>query len=134
MNAKPVIAILLGCLIMVITGHNIVPHHHHAGNGHSLPDCEQHNACKQSGDHAGESDEPGRHCHAFNGLEFVLNSEKLLVKKTITASSSIYLIALICNTEPLPREVNYDCAGGAPPDFEGFLGESAGLRAPPATS
>lgn len=122
---------------MVITGHNIVPHHHHSGIGHSLPDCGQHDACEHSadhGDHAGECDVPATHCHAFNGLEYILNSQKQFDKESIASSVSACFISIIFTEEPLPREVYYSPARGAPPIFEGFMGESAGLRAPPHIS
>ena len=140
MKAKPVIAILLGCLIMVIMGHNIVPHHHHPGTLNSHSGCEQQNACEQentcdhSTNHENKSEEPAEHCHAFNGLEFVVSFEKQIYKEPLAETASIFLISLIFKDEPLPRKVFFDCSGVPPPEFTGFLGESSGLRAPPVIS
>ena len=158
MKAKPVIALILGCLIMVIMGHNIVPHHHHPGtlNSHSgceqqyayvqlnSPEqqnaceqentCEQENACDHSRNHKCKSEEPAEHCHAFNGLEFVVSFEKQIDKEPLAETSSSFLISLIFKDDPLPREVYFGCSGVPPPEFTGFLGESSGLRAPPVIS
>lgn len=134
MKAKPVIALILGCLVMIITGHNILPHHHHTGSVKVDQECLDHSASEHSGDHAGESHDPASHCHAFNGLDYVHNSKKEYDAKLIIASVNHSLLHFIFTDNSLPREVNFDCSGGAPPEFEGFLGESAGLRAPPVIS
>ncbi len=131
---------LLGCLIMVITGHNIVPHHHHSGVLNSQSGCEQaitseqHDACDHSPAQECKSEDSAEHCHAFNGLEFLVRFEKQIDKKLFTDISSVCLIALIFRDEPLPREVFFGFSAGPPPEFSGFLGESSGLRAPPAIS
>jgi len=158
MKVKPVISILLGCLIMVIMGHNIVPHHHHQGLLNSHSGCEQlsvyeqqftceqqitykqqiayeqHDACDHSPDQECKSEEPTEHCHAFNGLEYIVSLEKEFDKKPLTATASICLISHVFKDEPLPREVFFGCSGVPPPEFTGFLGESSGLRAPPVIS
>lgn len=134
MKAKPLIAILLAGLIGVITGHNIVPHHHHNDDIHTHAGCENHDASEHSGNHAGESGDPAQHCHAFNGLQYVYEFEKRVEIKPIAKSTSICLIPVIFRFKPLPRKVNHDWSGLPPPLLTGFLGESAGLRAPPSNS
>lgn len=143
---------LLGCLVMVITGHNIVPHHHHPGALNSHSGCGQQNVCGQQNageqqnayeqhdardhtpDHTCNTENPARHCHAFNGLEYLVALKNKVDKKTLTITGRIILISLIQTNEPLPREVFFSCSSGPPPEFKGFLGESSGLRAPPVIS
>jgi len=134
MKVKILIAILLGSLILVNIGHNIIPHHHHLDYMYSHAGCEQHDANDHPEDHACETEDPSHHCHAFNGFEFVISYEKQLDKVVVTKTSSIYSLTFIPENEPLPREKISYFSGGPPPDMPGFLGESSGLRAPPTNS
>ena len=126
MKAKSLIAILLGSLILVYVGHNIMPHHHHMDGVHAHAGCDRHDA----GAHAGDADDPASHCHAFNGIEYVLSVEHLNLHPA-------QVILRSCpdrpsrDDEPLLQEFTEHRNRGPANDCPGFLGETSGLRAPP---
>lgn len=134
MRLKSFIAVILGSLVLVNLGHNIIPHHHHMDDMHSHDGCEQHDIEEQAVNHASEAESPAHHCHAFNGFEYVLSPEVKIEKSPHVKTSGMYSALLINQDEPLPREMKALFSGIPPPDLTGFLGESSGLRAPPIIS
>ena len=127
MKAKTLIAILLGGLILVNIGHNIIPHHHHLDNVLSHEDCQQHDA----NEHAGDADNPYNHCHAFNGLEYVLSFDQYSCLQPAHLILSICPVRISQADEPLSQEFSRHRAMGAAADCTGCLGKTSGLRAPP---
>lgn len=146
MKAKSLIAILLGGLIMVIIGHDVIPHHHHAGiscqaevsvetclhqeehsceTGHEHDNCISHS--HDHGDHHG-------HCHAFNELNYITSFEKSFVPQPEFCNVIIGVLLPDETGKPSESENYRNRSGPVPDPFPGYLGASSGLRAPPLCS
>jgi len=128
MNARSRIAVLLGSLILVNLGHNIIPHHHHLDDLHSHTGCGQ----QEKDEHAGGFDDPTAHCHAFNGIEFVISSENTLNPEHQKLLSDKFPDRFTPCQKPLTCQAFRYREGGPAPYLAGSFGNSAGLRAPPA--
>ncbi|MFC2112241.1 hypothetical protein ACFLTA_03155 [Bacteroidota bacterium] len=127
MKVKSHIAILLGSLILINLGHNIIPHHHHLDDVYSHDGCDQHDPPE----HTGETDDPSGHCHAFNGFEYVLSFEKIFKQDHLKSISKVFTAPIFQYEEPEKKSF-YTCRSvGPPPCSPGNLGISPGLRAPP---
>lgn len=65
MKGLKYISFLLLLSILILIGHNLVPHHHHVA---SIDHPSSHECPVEDHDH---HDEEGQDCHAFNDLNFV---------------------------------------------------------------
>jgi hypothetical protein len=137
MKIKSFIAVLLSSLLMVSIGHNIIPHHHHLDDILSHTACHHHEAELQTGelnDHFGAKENPCQHCHAFNGLNYLISFDK------DTWSNSVKTIADNCLEvssridDQLPGEYFIYLSREPIPYFSGFFIETSGLRAPPRSA
>ena len=127
MRAKSHIAILLGSLILINLGHNIIPHHHHLDDTHSHEECEQHDL----DDHTKAAEEPARHCHAFNDLQYIPKTKRTLNPDLAECFSGDIPAALLLDTEPVLGNSTGYLSGIPPTCVPGYMGTSPGLRAPP---
>ena len=127
MKAKSLITILLGSLILVITGHNIIPHHHHLDDVHSHTGCHQHDA----DEHDGETEDPVTHCHGFNGIEYLPNLENQSGSQPVKWVLSICPVRFPQADTPPPQEFSKHHSRGPTRNFPGIPGKIPGLRAPP---
>jgi hypothetical protein len=127
MKGKSRIAIVLAGLILVITSHNIIPHHHHLDHGISGYDCKDLQAC----DWHDTSGEPIDHCHAFNGIKFIAGIKKwvpsspdhpVLHGKFTPSAKPVMDLSRGCRIQAIDH----------PPEilFQAYP-SSCGLRAPP---
>ena len=130
MKAKSLISILLGSLILVNIVHNILPHHHHMDDLPSQDGCHQHD----EGDHAGDADDPSGHCHAFNGVEYVLSFEQYSSFQPAQMILGYFAVPVSLADESPSQDFPSHRARGPSADCPGFLGETSGLRAPPSIS
>jgi len=134
MKIKSLISVILSSLLMVSIGHNIIPHHQHLDDILSHISCHHHESGLQAGvlhDHFGAKENPCQHCHAFNGLNYLISFDK------DSWSNSIKIIAGIRNElisridNQLPWKYFICLNRETVPYFSGFLIETSGLRAPP---
>jgi len=121
MKIKSLISVILSSLLMVSIGHNIIPHHQHLDDILSHISCHHHESGLQAGvlhDHFGAKENPCQHCHAFNGLNYLISFgiRTELISRIDNQLPWKYFICL--NRETVPY-------------FSGFLIETSGLRAPP---
>jgi len=137
MKIKSLITVFLSSLLLVSIGHNIIPHHHHLDDILSHTACHHHDAQIYEGeinDHFGTKEDPCQHCHAFNGLNYLISFDKDTWSKSVKT--------LIGNCPELISRI-YDqlhgeyfiCLSREPvPYFSGFFIETSGLRAPPRSA
>jgi hypothetical protein len=134
MKIRTRIAVFLSSLILVSIGHNIVPHHHHLDDILAHAACHQQEAALKGGklhDHFGDREDPCQHCHAFNGLNYLIsfNKDTRPIPVKIMAGNCPQLTSRIDYLLPGKYLI---CPSGEPiPYFRGFLIETSGFRAPP---
>ena len=130
MLIKKFIALLFTGLLMVILGHDIVPHHHHPSHHHSCQDCHQHNSWT---DASCEKD-LSECCHAFNGMEYFPAKEKIDINKSFRSATGQYISHINQDGPDLACQFILLEPGGPPPVLGRLDASAAGLRGPPCFS
>jgi len=126
MDAKKYISLLLFTCFSVFLVHNLVPHHHHSEainfvvDDHCPVDHEDHH----------DSDDQPKHCHAFNGIDFVkYNSADLLQPVRIISTLAVPPARIQLEPSSTLKLHSYLCLK-IPDKSIDFFG-AISLRAPP---